>query len=762
MNRNIFLRLVNHGERPCYNFSIASSLHSPLATTNLLPQQASLAPSQLHSTTYHYMSTFTPSLGEYEPSEDTYISESISKRVAIEMQNRDRQQQEQLRKQLSFQELSRSNKVDVRSSTSLLNPNEILSSNTSTSTATSNTTQMIDIELQNLRIGKKNIKRLITKLTEDYPQGAAPLQITALSLDAIDYCLRLKKQSNTGLHNAIKLLFWLISERTAGNVHATFDTERTLNPLINAGRRRSHPEEFCAVAIEILASIQQLCDDGDGGYSNISPLPLTMMPNLKTYNMVIDSISKSKRKDAITLIHSLLSYMEQTSNSTNNITPDIISYNSLLYAYSQNSSNDPCAAHACETILRALPPSLTDTISYNITMRAWNRSKDKYAPNRAEALLYEMQEHTNYVSYGDDDTGPSIRPNHVSFTTVIDAWGKSKDLDAAERSEELLDLMERLGRQGLEGLKPNIMTYNAVLNAWASSPLPHSARRAERILMGMIERCGNDELRDIENSSVVVPGTISFSICIKAWAHSDERGASTHTLALLQTMLDIDGTSFYKFRTSPDVGTFNMVLRSLANDSDPSKTVHAERLLKQMEHLNLNPDLQTFNQVLRCCCTTRTEDDIVKRGAVRLATQVLLELRRGEGRRGGVKPDPYTFNFFIKVCDRLCVGTEGVSSTAIGGGGEKQKLIMAAFHFCIESGQFSEPVLSILKNTLGVKALRHVLRIENDDHRCIQNLRISDFPSQWSNQSRSGGGGGAKMGPATGSGSTRGNTRPVI
>lgn len=160
MNRNILLRLVNHVERPCYNFSIASSLHPPLAMTNLLPQQASLAPSQLHSTTYHYMSTFTPSFGEYEPSEDTCISESISKRVAIEMQNRDRQQQEQLLKQQSFQELSRSSKVDVRSSTSSLTPNEIQSTTTSTPTATSYPTQMIDLELKNLRIGKKKHKAL--------------------------------------------------------------------------------------------------------------------------------------------------------------------------------------------------------------------------------------------------------------------------------------------------------------------------------------------------------------------------------------------------------------------------------------------------------------------------------------------------------------------------------------------------------------------------------------------------------------------------
>jgi len=91
--------------------------------------------------------------------------------------------------------------------------------------------------------------------------------------------------------------------------------------------------------------------------------------------------------------------------------------------------------------------------------------------------------------------------------------------------------------------------------------------------------------------------------------------------------------------------------------------------------------------------------------------------------------------FFIKVCDRLCndedYRDDGGGSSS--GESEKLKLIKAAFQFCIESGQFSNPVLSILKNTLGHESLKDVLRMKEDEHRSLQNLMISDFPTEWSN-----------------------------
>jgi len=277
---------------------------------------------------------------------------------------------------------------------------------------------------------------------------------------------------------------------------------------------------------------------------------------------------------------------------------------------------------------------------------------------------------------------------------------------------------------------------------------PGVGRRAEGLLEEMIKRCGSGVEDEDE---VVVPGTIAFSICIKAWAHSGERGASARALALLRTMMELDGTAIHPgsrtvYRTQPDVGTINAVLRSLANDdSDPFKTVEAERLLAQMEDSGLTPDLQTYNLILRCCCTMRSEDVSVRSDAVRLATQVLLELRRGEGKRGGIGPDPYTFNFFIKVCDRLCP-VDGKDDT-------KTKLIRAAFQFCTETGQFREPVLSILKNTLGVRDLRDVLRMEEDDRRSVQNLKIADFPLEWSQGRKDdNGGGGRGKSPVAGGG----------
>jgi len=743
---------VTHPSKQIYNNKSCTTTRSSFSSCGInstsasavdhhLPHQSQRTDHSIATASRHSMSTFSQSFGEYD------ATESIAERVSIALHHRQGQQSSRLQQQL------RNRNKNPRSLNPFPTADDIRAFAAPTTITTTTTTTptsppvAIDPALQNIRLGKKNIHKVIAKLTSDYPLGSVPSPLLDLSLLAIDYCIAHNQhESNIGLHNAIKLIFWLVSERNAGNTNVDFNVDHILNPILNEGRRRSRPEEFFPVAMELLVGLEHLMDSTiANSHDNDDVLPSTMMPNIKTYNMVMDTISKSKLPEAPSLIRGILSRMEQQQidNNYHPITPDTISYNTLLYAFSQ--STHPQAAHECEASLRTfLPHNNVDTISYNIAMHAWNRSTDRYAAQRAEALLREMQERYNDEVEGSSSSSIGEHccplPNCVSFTTVINAWGKSRELDAAERAGELLQLMQDLTDQGIPNLSPNILTFNAVLNAWAKSPLPHAARRAESLLNDMIHRTTNNNINNEIGgaaTTIVVPEMISFSICIKAWAASDERGASTHALALLKRMSELDGDGW--FRTRPDVGTFNSVLRALANDSDPkNKAWKAKEVLEQMEGWGREPDLQTFNNVLRCCCTTRSDGDVgVRRDAVRLATQTLLRLRKEWERSGsgGIGPDPYTFNFFIKVCDRLCNDEDYTGGS--GGSGaetEKLKLIKAAFQFCIETGQFSNPVLSILKNTLGQEALKNVLRMKDDGHQSLQNLKISDFPVEWSNR----------------------------
>jgi len=540
-----------------------------------------------------------------------------------------------------------------------------------------------NLNFEQLTSKKANI--IISQMTHDYELGKIPERIIETSMLVIDHYVKTKL-----VHKAATTLLMLIDERQAGNLSVEFNVDSTVNLVLNTARKFDNSGNFCNFALNLLTSMENL-------KKHDSSLPKAMAPNLKTYNMVMDILSKSGRKNAVSEIQDILDTMNQSDRLS--VVPDLISYNCLLYAYSQRT--DSKAAKECETLFRWMKASMEiDTISYNILMDAWSKNNDNYAAQRAEALLREMQE--------DYKEGiQRVKPNFISFTTVINAWANSKDLDAPSAAEDILQLMEDLDQSGEVGVSPNIITLNSVLNAWARSSQPQSAQRAEMLLSNMIESYQ-------KGRTSVIPDKISFSICINSWANSEVKGASNNALNLLKTMQKLH--KLEDFDTMPDTISLNTALRSLANDSDEHKATKAEGVLHEMENLHLKPNLQTYNNILRCCCTTRSEAIEVKRNAVRIATQMLLNLHRSKE----ISPDPFTFNFFIKVCDRLSNGRE------------KVELIKSAFNFCIETGQFSPPVLSILKNSLSPVSLKEVLRI-NDD-RLLKNLEVSNFPADWSSR----------------------------
>lgn len=148
-------------------------------------------------------------------------------------------------------------------------------------------------------------------------------------------------------------------------------------------------------------------------------------------------------------------------------------------------------------------PLAPTTRTYNAVLSAWARSDIKEAAPRAEALLYKML--SGVVSPGGEADGTSGQvappqgngsiaippPDRYSFNTVISAHARSFSPGAAERGEELFDMMYELyhsGRMG-EEIKPKADTYSSVINAWARSRgREGQTTNARRLLDTMIEK----------------------------------------------------------------------------------------------------------------------------------------------------------------------------------------------------------------------------------------------------------------------------------
>lgn len=75
-----------------------------------------------------------------------------------------------------------------------------------------------------------------------------------------------------------------------------------------------------------------------------------------------------------------------------------------------------------------------------------------------------------------------VKPNTIAFTSVCDAWSKSKADDATQRVESLIEWMKELSANGYKDVYPNEYTYNCLLTAIARSKDPDKATKAIQVL----------------------------------------------------------------------------------------------------------------------------------------------------------------------------------------------------------------------------------------------------------------------------------------
>ncbi len=117
-----------------------------------------------------------------------------------------------------------------------------------------------------------------------------------------------------------------------------------------------------------------------------------------------------------------------------------------------------------------------------------------------------------------------IKPDTVTYNTVISAWSKSRGgIDAAIEVEKFLHKMHQIHNSGNQNVKPNVKTYESVIDCWANSAGPGvtlgnetAAEKAERILHDMNRLHQSDPIKYAN----LAPNTQVINTVINAWAKS--------------------------------------------------------------------------------------------------------------------------------------------------------------------------------------------------------------------------------------------------
>jgi hypothetical protein len=222
------------------------------------------------------------------------------------------------------------------------------------------------------------------------------------------------------------------------------------------------------------------------------------------------------------------------------------------------------AAQRAEAILRRMewlyktgktqvsPTHVTYTTLIDAYAKQCSASFSTADAEAAEALLRQMEAAGCCTKgEGSHNHNNSIRPNHISYSAVIDAWAKCRGEGSAKRAEAVLRRMQQKYEDGDESVRPSGVTYAVVINAIARSyDYPNKAQKAFDFLSRL------HALYRTTRDPSFQPNTPAFTSCLSACAYTsslEERPVALNVLR--QTMEELE-TNTYCAPTYVSYATF--------------------------------------------------------------------------------------------------------------------------------------------------------------------------------------------------------------
>eukprot|EP00594_Rhizosolenia_setigera_P007941 CAMPEP_0178970960 /NCGR_PEP_ID=MMETSP0789-20121207/19936_1 /TAXON_ID=3005 /ORGANISM="Rhizosolenia setigera, Strain CCMP 1694" /LENGTH=930 /DNA_ID=CAMNT_0020657731 /DNA_START=36 /DNA_END=2825 /DNA_ORIENTATION=- len=401
-------------------------------------------------------------------------------------------------------------------------------------------------------------ERLLHRMKEMYLQtGDIDLAPTVLTYGAVlDAWAKSSYRGNDSAEKAEKLLNQLIQEAQ----------EQYENTADNCGKSSQHIHVNTTCFNSVLSAWAK------SGHADAGLKAQELLNRLESYASIYSSCPDSERD----------------KHFARDCIPDIISYTSVINAYANTGS-----AIKAEEILDRLEQQETNnvrpnTYTYSSVISAWAKSRKPDAGRRAEAVLRRMM----------DLDDPDIQPNIVTFSSVIDAHAKSRERGSAARAEAILDHMEdqfesfdpstskSKGKStsgeitSISKIKSHkiLTAYNSVIDAWAKSRDIDAAKRANQVL----ER--------LERKPNVQPDIISYSSALNACAKTrgslkDKQKAYKLAIKILNRMESTNNSdeSGDRKKVKPNSITYNVLIELVGNLMSSKIQTQQKKRTKKLE-----------------------------------------------------------------------------------------------------------------------------------------------------------------------------------
>ena len=383
--------------------------------------------------------------------------------------------------------------------------------------------------------------------------------------------------------------------------------------VLNALSKFNHQEEDTQRREENLTRALRLLEQME---------ELHLKPDSLTYNSIIAIILTTKgSKEAVNRIKSIIEIMKKKYSSGDNINAkvDTISYNSLIKACVNN--NDEKMA---ERILRNMIAESDsgnkdvrpDIITWNSVLEAHAKSKSKDSVQNATRLLQEMTE-CNY-----------LHPDKVTMSLMMIALTRSAhrgDKKAGKQAMLILDRMEAQNANGLEQLKPDTFTYTQIIHCIARSEDPECYAMAMDVFSRMKELrlAGRDDLK---------PDIATLNAVLLAIKNSNEGPEACERF-----LKSMEGSS--DPAAAPNAISYSTVISAWSKSRDKNRAERAIQLLERMEQdSNVQPNTVAYSSVL----DVLAKSDDPK--AVQRSLKILQDMEKRYSTDRTVRPNAYTYS----------------------------------------------------------------------------------------------------------------------
>jgi hypothetical protein len=237
----------------------------------------------------------------------------------------------------------------------------------------------------------------------------------------------------------------------------------------------------------------------------------------------------------------------------------------------------------------------------------------------------------------------NVHPDATSYTTVINAWARSRDKDAVAQAEEVLRWSEEAHRSGIADAKPNALSYNSLINCFSKSYHSSASSRAVAVLNQMKEMSLEDGCDDCR------PDVVTYTSVIDTLAKQSSYKASEDALHLLEEL-----ESAYEEASDPllkpNIRTYTSVINAIARSrTNPQR---AEAILNKTQasyetgQRDLKPDVVSYNALINAYGWSDEKNKAAK------CLEILKRMidLHSSGMNFQARPDIITCNSVLNAC----------------------------------------------------------------------------------------------------------------